>query len=247
MSNMYKKIAGFVVVGILLVVVLVVVLKKPAQSEGVDLKTDDSKTFYALGLAVSQNLAVFNLTAQELEWVKAGLDDGILNRKKQVDLEQVGPKINEMARARVQAVAVLEKEKGKAFLEKSAAAPGAKKTVSGLVITEITAGTGASPKATDRVSVHYHGTLIDGTVFDSSVDRGQPAEFPLNGVIPCWTEGVQLMKVGGKSRLLCPSDIAYSDRGSPPKIKPGAALIFDVELLKIIQEKEDAVTHPSSP
>ena len=99
----------------------------------------------------------------------------------------------------------------------------------------IKAGTGASPKVTDRVKVHYHGTLTDGTVFDSSLQRNEPATFPLNGVIPCWTEAVQLMKVGGKSRLVCPANIAYGDRGSPPVVRPGATLIFDVELLEIVK------------
>ena len=99
--------------------------------------------------------------------------------------------------------------------------------------SEITPGTGDQPKATDKVKVHYQGTLIDGTVFDSSVQRGQPVTFALNQVIPCWTEGVQRMKVGGKSKLVCPSSIAYGDHGRPPKIKPGATLVFEVELLGI--------------
>jgi FKBP-type peptidyl-prolyl cis-trans isomerase FkpA/FKBP-type peptidyl-prolyl cis-trans isomerase FklB len=101
------------------------------------------------------------------------------------------------------------------------------------VIVPIKPGAGDSPKATDRVKVHYHGTLVDGAVFDSSVQRGEPATFPLNGVIPCWTEGLQLMKVGGKSRLVCPADVAYGNRGAPPRIKPGATLVFDVELVEI--------------
>jgi FKBP-type peptidyl-prolyl cis-trans isomerase FkpA/FKBP-type peptidyl-prolyl cis-trans isomerase FklB len=100
----------------------------------------------------------------------------------------------------------------------------------------ITPGTGASPKATDTVKVNYEGKLTDGTVFDSSVQRGEPVTFPLNKVIKCWTEAVQLMKVGGKSRLICPSDLAYGDRGAPPQIKPGATLVFEVELLGIVKQ-----------
>ena len=119
------------------------------------------------------------------------------------------------------------------YLEKVAAEPGAVKTASGLVYTELRAGAGASPKATDTVTVHYRGTLVDGTEFDSSYARNEPAQFPLSQVIPCWTEGVQRMKVGGKSRLVCPSSIAYGDSGHPPVIPGGATLIFEVELLKI--------------
>src|SRR5262249_56091513 len=96
-------------------------------------------------------------------------------------------------------------------------------------------GTGRAAAATDKVKVHYHGTLIDGTVFDSSLQRGEPATFPLNNVIPCWTQGVQMMKVGGKSRLICPAELAYGDRGAPPRIKPGATLVFEVELLEILK------------
>jgi len=107
------------------------------------------------------------------------------------------------------------------------------KTASGLEITTLRAGTGASPKARDRVVVHYHGTFEDGKVFDSSVERGKPASFPLNRVIRCWTEGLQLMKVGGKSRLVCPPKIAYGARGKPPRIPPNATLTFEVELLEI--------------
>ena len=129
----------------------------------------------------------------------------------------------------------VEQKTGEDFLAKAAAAPGATKTESGLVITTLTPGTGASPTADDTVQVHYHGTLIDGTVFDSTVQRGQPATFPLKGVIKCWTEGVQHMHVGGKSHLVCPPQLAYGERGAP-RIKPGATLVFDVELLDIVKE-----------
>src|SRR5580704_4766822 len=120
-----------------------------------------------------------------------------------------------------------------AYLEKAAAEPGATKTASGLVYRDLQAGTGASPKATDTVKVNYRGTLIDGTEFDSSYKRNEPAEFPLNRVIPCWTEGVQKMKVGGKARLVCPASIAYGDAGSPPVIPGGATLVFEIELLGV--------------
>ena len=139
-----------------------------------------------------------------------------------------------MARAcRVAAASEKEKKAGEEFLTKAATEQGAQKTASGLVYSVIKEGTGPAPQATDTVKVHYHGTLTNGKVFDSSVERKEPATFPLNGVIPCWTEGVQLMKVGGKSRLVCPSAIAYGDRGAPPDIKPGATLVFEVELLAI--------------
>jgi FKBP-type peptidyl-prolyl cis-trans isomerase FkpA len=114
-----------------------------------------------------------------------------------------------------------------------AAPANAVKTASGLEYRELRAGTGASPKATDVVKVHYRGTLTNGTEFDSSYKRNMPAEFPLNRVIPCWTEGVQMMKVGGKAQLTCPASIAYGERGSPPVIPPNATLIFEIELLGI--------------
>jgi FKBP-type peptidyl-prolyl cis-trans isomerase len=198
-----------------------------------DLKDEDQKVIYAIGLAISQSLATFNLTPAELDLVKAGLSDGVLNKEKKVDLQTYGPKIQELAKARATAMGELEKKAGQEFLDKAAAEKGATKTASGIVIQEITAGTGANPKPTDQVKVHYKGTLTDGTVFDSSLERGEPVTFPLTGVIPCWTEGLQSIKVGGKSKLTCPAGLAYGDRGSPPKIKPGATLVFEVELLDI--------------
>jgi len=120
------------------------------------------------------------------------------------------------------------------YLEKAAKEPGAEKTASGLVYKELRPGSGPTPKATNVVRVHYQGTLTDGTEFDSSYRRQEPATFPLNQVIPCWTEGVQKIKVGGKSRLVCPSAIAYGKAGSPPTIPPDATLVFEVELLAIV-------------
>jgi FKBP-type peptidyl-prolyl cis-trans isomerase FkpA len=121
----------------------------------------------------------------------------------------------------------------KAYRERAAVQPGAIKTSSGLIYRELRAGSGASPTAADTVRVHYRGMLIDGTEFDSSYKRNAPAEFPLDRVIPCWTEGLQRMKIGGKSQLVCPSAIAYGESGSPPVIPGGATLVFEIELLGV--------------
>jgi len=125
------------------------------------------------------------------------------------------------------------RKEGEDFLAKNATRPEVKVTDSGLQYEVLKEGEGISPTATETVEVHYHGTLLDGTVFDSSVERGETIEFPLNRVIPGWTEGVQLMKPGAKYRFYIPFDLAYGPRGSAPKIPPYAALIFDVELFKV--------------
>jgi FKBP-type peptidyl-prolyl cis-trans isomerase FkpA/FKBP-type peptidyl-prolyl cis-trans isomerase FklB len=191
-------------------------------------QTDEQKALYALGVAMSQNLASLSLTDAEIELVMAGLADGAKGKTPAgYDPQPHFAKLQEMQTTR-QAAA------GKAVLDKAAAEKGAKRTASGLVITTLKEGTGATPKATDTVKVHYRGTLPNGKVFDSSIERGEPATFALNEVIKCWTEGVQLMKVGGKAKFVCPSDIAYGERGAPNGgIPPGATLIFEVELLGI--------------
>jgi len=220
--------------------ILCLALVMPACQKGggggssVNLKTDDQKTLYALGLMLGRNLTQFNLKPDELEIVKAGITDQATGAKPQVELQTWGPKVNDMARGRQTAAAQGNKDKGKAYAEKAAKESGAETTPSGLVFVPIKPGTGPDhPKPTDIVKVHYHGTLIDGTVFDSSVERKEPAEFPLNRVIPCWTEGVQKLTVGGKAKLVCPSTIAYGDQGRPPKIPGGSTLVFEVELLEV--------------
>lgn len=220
---------------ITLALILLLVAPGLALASGPEPRTDDQKTLYALGLLLSRNLTGFTLSAAELEMVKAGLEDGVLSRTPKVDAQAFGPKVQDLQRTRLAAVVETERKAGQAYLDRAAKEKGATKTAAGLVVTTIRAGTGPVPKATDKVKVHYHGTLIDGTVFDSSVQRGEPVVFPLSGVIRCWTEGVQTMKTGGKSRLVCPPDLAYGDRGAPPRIKPGATLVFEVELLEIVK------------
>ena len=205
-----------------------------ARAGAPELKTDEEKTLYALGLWVSDKLAPFSLSEKELGLVEAGLADGVLKREKKVDLNTFGPKLNELASVRMKAGAEANKKAAQPFLDKAAAEKGAKRTASGLIYAELKPGKGDSPKATDTVKVSYEGRLSDGTVFDSS--HGQAVTFPLNGVIKCWTEGLQLMKVGSKAKLVCPADIAYGDGGSPPLIKPGAPLVFEVELLEIVKK-----------
>lgn len=200
-----------------------------------EVKTEEQKTFYAIGVAVSRSLDGFNFSEAELELVKAGLTDALLHKPKKVEMEPYVPKIQELQKTRYAATAVGEKKAGEAFLAKAAAEKGATRAKTGFVIVTLKPGSGASPKPTDKVKVHYHGTLVDGSVFDSSVQRGEPVTFPLDGVIPCWTQGVALMKVGGKSRLVCPPELAYGERGAPPRIKPGATLVFEVELLEIVK------------
>ena len=196
------------------------------------LETDEEKTVYALGLQVYRSLAQFDLSPAELELIERALADAA-SGKPAVDVNQWAPRLQPFGQARSARVAEKEKAGSKAYLAKAAAEPGALKTESGLIYMDLQPGTGASPKASDSVKVNYRGTLIDGTEFDSSYKRNQPAQFPLSGVIRCWTEGVQKMKVGGKARLVCPSEIAYGDNGRPPTIPGGATLIFEIELLEI--------------
>jgi len=196
--------------------------------------TDDDKIIYSLGLSMARSLGQFSLSPAELEIVKQALTDSA-NGKPAINIDEWGPKIQGLVQARAAKVAEKEKAAARAFVAQNASAPGAVSSDTGMVFIPITPGNGASPAATDTVTVHYRGTLINGTEFDSSYKRGEPAKFPLNQVIRCWTEGVQKIKVGGKAKLLCPSDIAYGDQGRPPTIPGGALLVFEIELLGIGQ------------
>jgi FKBP-type peptidyl-prolyl cis-trans isomerase FkpA len=208
----------------------------PSASPAAALSEDD-KAILAFGGAVGQQVASqakpLNLSPAEMELLKKGILASLAGEKPQYDIQQYASLLSARAQKQAATLAAGEKEKTAGFRDSAAKETGAVKTASGLVYRTIAPGHGPSPKATDKVSVHYTGTLTNGKVFDSSVQRGQPAEFQLNQVIPCWSEGVQRMKVGEKARLVCPPELAYGDRGAGPDIGPGATLVFDVELLAI--------------
>ena len=205
----------------------------PSGATGGEPETEDQKILNAWGQALGQNVVPAGLSADELAFVQRGLSDAALGLDALVDLDEYGPKIQIFMQSRTAASSEGELALATAFMDEQAAVDGAERTASGIVIQEITAGTGSSPAAEDTVQVHYHGTLRDGTVFDSSVERGEPTTCPLTGVISCWTEGVQRISVGGKSRLVCPPDLAYGPQGRPG-IPGNAALVFEVELLDIV-------------
>jgi len=197
--------------------------------------TEDEKTIYALGAMIGQRFAgPMRLSEKELEILQRGVKATAHGGQPEFPVADYAPKFDALARSRAAVGAAETKTQTVAFRDAAAAEPGAVKLASGLVYKTVKPGSGASPKTADTVRVHYHGTLPDGKVFDSSVQRGQPAEFAVNQVIPCWTEGVQRMKVGEKAKFVCPSEIAYGDSGTPDgSIPPGATLVFEVELLAI--------------
>lgn len=224
---------------VLLGIVLVAGCQKKSEAQGpaAGAMSDDEKALYALGAAmggqIAQQVKPLNLSASELELLKKALASGLAGQTSEFTLQQYGPRLQTRADQQKTLLAGIEKNKSAPFREAAAKEAGALQLPSGLIYKTLTAGSGGSPKATDKVRVHYEGKLTDGNVFDSSIQRGQPAEFALNGVIPCWTEGVQRMKVGEKARLVCPSEIAYGDNGSGSRIPGGATLVFEVELLAI--------------
>ncbi len=195
--------------------------------------TEEQKTLYAIGQIMARQTAVFQFTPAELDAVQQGWRDGATGAKSAVDMNVYGPKVNELAQARQAAAAEKAAAAGKDVLAKAAAEKGAVKAPSGFVYLPLVQGKGAQPSGSNVVKVHYRGTLPDGTEFDSSYKRGEPTEFPLDGVIKCWSEGVAMMKVGGKARLTCPAETAYGDRGAGGVIPPGATLLFEVELLEV--------------
>lgn len=214
-----------------IMIALVTLIAVPSFAADVP-KTEEQKTLYAIGLAVAKQISVFNLTPAELEIMKEGLTDGAAGKTPLVDLDTYNQKIQTLALARRNAEGEKLAAMAKDFVGKAAKEKGAVKTSSGLIYLSLKEGSGTGPAATDKVKVNYRGTLVDGKEFDSSYKRGQPVEFSLGGVIKCWSEGLQMMKPGGKARLICPPAIGYGERGAG-LIPPNATLVFEVELLEV--------------
>lgn len=214
--------------------------KEIASKSDVKMSTDLDSLSYAIGLDIGKNLKMSDLDNINIEIMSNGMlaafkgDESVMNQQKTQDIiskyvQKLQQKKQEESGKQLQG----NKDKCSKFLADNAKKSGVKTLPSGLQYSVIKEGKGAKPKETDVVKTHYHGTLIDGTVFDSSVDRGEPATFPVNGVIKGWVEALQLMSVGSKWKLFVPSDLAYGDNGMPPTIGPGETLIFEVELISI--------------
>lgn len=214
--------------------------KEISSRSDVKMSTDLDSLSYAIGLDIGKNLKMSDLDNINIEIMSNGMtaafkgDESVMNQQKTQEIiskyvQKLQQKKQEESGKKLQG----NKEKGAKYLADNAKKSGVKTLPSGLQYVVIKDGKGAKPKETDMVKTHYHGTLIDGTVFDSSVDRGEPATFPVNGVIKGWVEALQLMSVGSKWKLYVPSDLAYGDNGMPPTIGPGETLIFEVELISI--------------
>jgi FKBP-type peptidyl-prolyl cis-trans isomerase FklB len=202
------------------------------------LETDDQKLSYGLGYDLGFKLSKQDASGLDQDALFAGMNDA-LNEKEsrisQAELEAVIGRVQTVQAEKAALAAESAANQGKVFLTENAAKEGVFVTESGLQYQVITEGTGERPTADSIVKTHYHGTLVDGTVFDSSVDRGEPVEFPVNRLIPGWTEALQLMSVGSTWRLFVPSELAYGEQSPGPAIPPNSTLIFDLELIEIVK------------
>jgi len=192
----------------------------------------EDRAIYTMGIALARDLETMQLTQDEIALLKRGLDDHYA-RKPRGRYEQELRNLKSFQRARVQLAIQKEKADSDEFVQERLETESAQKTLSGMVFVKLVDGTGTSPTTEDIVTYHYHGTLRDGTIFDSSMDRGQSVVAPVAGLQPCLFEGLQRMKVGGRARFYCPSELGFDDRGLEPFVKPGAALVYEVQLLEI--------------
>lgn len=206
--------------------------KKESKGD-LTIKSQIDSVSYGIGSTIGRNLQKDGLDSISVDLLAKGIKDVFEGKAESITAEQAQAVISAYIQDKQMKQQSANTEKGKKFLEENSKKQGVVTLPSGLQYMIIKEGTGPKPTAADKVSTHYHGTLIDGKVFDSSVERGQPVSFPVNGVIPGWTEALQLMPVGSKWKLFIPSDLAYGERGAGGDIGPNETLIFEVELLSI--------------
>ncbi len=223
---------------------------KPAAETAV-LESLDQRLSYIVGENMASQFARdgiqldVNALSLAVKDVQAGSTSRLSEEDKQATIAEIQKRGQEQQKAELEAIANKNKADGEAYMAENAKKEGVVTTASGLQYKEVTAGEGEAPAAEDTVTVHYKGTLIDGTVFDSSYERGQPATFPVSGVIPGWVEALQLMNVGDKFELVIPSDLAYGPGGTGPVIGPNSTLVFEVELLEVTKaQAEPAAAAP---
>jgi len=199
-----------------------------------EIASERDQTLYAIGARLGRSLAPFALSESELEVLLRGLRDAVLGRELAVNETAQQERIDALLRERKPVLLETERAASAELLEQAAREPGAVHTPSGLVMVELRAGSGPGPGPANTVRIHYHGRLRDGNVFDSSVERGVPLEVAMARALPCWREGLLRMRVGGKSRLVCPAELTFGARGDPPRVAAGAAVVYEIELLAIV-------------
>jgi FKBP-type peptidyl-prolyl cis-trans isomerase FklB len=217
----------------LLIVSIALILSSCNNANYKTPETEMEKVSYSLGVNVATGVKAQGIESLDINAISKAINDVFEGNDLDISEEESMQVLQEYFGKIAAEKQAKSSEVGIAFLAENAAKEGVTTTESGLQYEILSSGDGTKPNATDQVTVHYHGMLTDGTVFDSSVDRGEPATFPVNGVIPGWVEALQLMSVGDKWKLTIPSELAYGDRGAGGLIGPGATLVFEVELLGI--------------
>jgi FKBP-type peptidyl-prolyl cis-trans isomerase FkpA len=207
----------------------------PTPAASAEPSTERQKILYAMGALLGRPVASLALPEEDLAWVRQGLSDSAAGRPLRVSPDSFGPQLSDFTKKRLAEVAALQKMKDAPFFDREAALPGTVRQPSGLLYRQTRAGTKPGPGEKGQVVVSYTGSLTDGTVFDTSRTLGRPVVFDLEKVIPCWQKALPLMKAGGQARVVCPAELAWGEIGHPPFVKPGATVVYDVELVDVLK------------